>query len=112
MEDDEFELECQALEAIFSDSFERITERKIKLSVEPVTPEGEALSGKSRSSIVMKVSLFRLDVLSHCRSIFRVCFIFVFYSAALDFLAILKMYLCSWLSHWRIQCTVQKLKKS
>ena len=46
MDDDEFESECMALEAIFSDSFRRETGRKICIAVEPVTTEGDTLPGR------------------------------------------------------------------
>lgn len=52
MDDDEFESECMALEAIFSESFRREIGRKICISVEPVTAEGETLPGRVCSQLM------------------------------------------------------------
>ena len=66
-EDDEFETECMALEAIFCDSFRREDGRRICVTVEPTTPEGETLHGTSAhlGSFSSNRILSRVDLLAH-----------------------------------------------
>lgn len=47
MDDDEFETECLALEAIFAESYYKEADRKVRISVEPTSADGEALTGST-----------------------------------------------------------------
>ena len=111
MDEDEFESECMALEAVFCEKFRRENGRKIAISVEPVTPEGDELTGLMLESWRLRFSLHRVDLYAHrgCAGEVR---IMVGWAEMIVLLVIRKSCRCFRCHLWRIRCTAVKRRRN